>query len=131
MAVPLTISSPLVDTARYGTVAAVDGVATYDAASASAAVFLINRSADAAITVSIDVGRGRGLAGGDDHDASYQVVAVHTLADADPYACNTRDQPGRVDVATDTSATCDNGVVRLTVPPCSWTAVELATGRVR
>ena len=53
------------------------------------------------------------------------VVAALTLADEDPYACNTVDEPERVGITDNTSVSLADGLVRITLPACSWTAIEL------
>jgi len=100
-------------TARHGEAPLVDAVATHDAATGSAAVFLVNRSRETA-AVRIDV-------------SDLGVGAVRealTLSDADPYATNTREQPDRVGLRP-TSAVFTDGVVTVELPPVSWTALAL------
>jgi len=101
-------------TARHGDAPLVDAVATHDAATGSAAVFLVNRSREAA-GVRIDVSD-LGVGG---------VREAVTLADADPYATNTREQPDRVQLRA-TTAVLTDGVVSVELPPVSWTALALA-----
>jgi alpha-N-arabinofuranosidase len=101
-------------TARHGEAPLVDAVATHDAATGSAAVFLVNRSREAA-PVRIDV-------------SDLGVGAVReafTLSDADPYATNTREQPGRVRLQPNATAVVSGGVVTVELPPVSWTALAL------
>jgi alpha-N-arabinofuranosidase len=49
--------SPLLDTARFGEVPSVDAVATYDEETGKLAVFLVNRSVDGPIEVTLDTSR--------------------------------------------------------------------------
>jgi alpha-N-arabinofuranosidase len=100
-------------TARHGDAPLVDAVATHDAATGSAAVFLVNRSREA-MTVRVDVSD-LGLGG---------VREALTLADHDPYATNTREQPDRVGLRPTTAVLAD-GVVSVELPPVSWTALAL------
>ena len=47
------------------------------------------------------------------------------MADADVYATNTKDDPERVGLKPNTSATIDGGILTVTLPAVSWTAVAL------
>jgi alpha-N-arabinofuranosidase len=101
------------ETSAYGTVKIVDAAATVDASGAS--VFLVNRSTDAASTVTIDIS---GL-------GSVSVVEAVSIFDDDIHAANTLASPERVQLRTiDTPAPVD-GVLTLTLPPVSWTALRL------
>jgi alpha-N-arabinofuranosidase len=102
-------------TSRYGPVDVVDAAATYDEATHRAAVFLVNRSTDEAATVTVDV-RALGTEVG--------IVEARQLSDADPYAKNTLEQPDRVTLH-DAAADINGGLLALTLPPTSWTAIHL------
>ena len=78
-------------------------------------MFLVNRSQMEDATITIDVAA-LGPVG---------IVEVQTLSDTDVYAANTLEARDRVGLATNASALCANGVVTLTLPPVSWTALEL------
>ena len=99
----------------YGTVPLIDAVATSDAETGTTAVFLVNRSQTEEANVSIDVAS---LAGA-------IVLDAQTLADADVYAKNTLEQPDRVGLTRNKSVAVRDGVVEITLPPVSWTAVNL------
>jgi alpha-N-arabinofuranosidase len=101
-------------TGRHGAAPLVDAVVTHDAETGSAAVFLVNRSLETTV-VRIDVAD-LGVGG---------VREALTLADADPYATNTREQPDRVGLQPVTAVLTD-GVVSVELPPVSWTALALA-----
>jgi alpha-L-arabinofuranosidase len=90
-------------------------VATHDAAAGTAAVFLVNRSQTEEITVTIDIAALDGFTG----------VSAESLYDTDVYAKNTLEEPERVTMKPNTSATLDGGAVTVTLPPVSWTAVSL------
>ncbi|CAG7612387.1 arabinosylfuranosidase ArfA [Actinacidiphila bryophytorum] len=107
------IESPVYETARYGEAALVDAVATVD--EDRAAVFLVNRDLAEAAQVTIDV---RGL-------GSSRVAEALTLADPDVYAKNTLDDQNRVVPAANTTAVLADGVLTVTLPPVSWTAIAL------
>ncbi|WP_025155374.1 alpha-N-arabinofuranosidase [Leifsonia aquatica] len=103
------------DTAAYGSVPLVDAVATFNEETARAAIFLVNRHLTDALTVTIDV-----------HElAAAKIVEALTLADDDVYATNTQDHPTRVTPSTNANVLLSDGVVTITLPPVSWTAVSL------
>jgi alpha-N-arabinofuranosidase len=112
----LELETPSYDTARFGSVPVVDAVATWDEESSSAAVFLVNRSQDEAVSITIDLS----TLG----DAT--VVAAHTLSDDDLDATNSLERPERVGLVSNTSASMRGGVLTIELPPVSWTAIELA-----
>jgi alpha-N-arabinofuranosidase len=112
----LELETPSYDTARFGSVPVVDAEATWDEESSSAAVFLVNRSQDEAVSITIDLS----TLG----DAT--VVAAHTLSDDDLDATNSLERPERVGLVSNTSASMRGGVLTIELPPVSWTAIELA-----
>jgi alpha-N-arabinofuranosidase len=101
------------ETSAYGSVKIVDAAATLDAAGAS--VFLVNRSVDSASTVTIDVS---GL-------GNVTVVEAVSLFDDDIHATNTLASPDRVSLREVSTAPIVDGVLTLTLPPVSWTALRL------
>jgi alpha-N-arabinofuranosidase len=117
-ALDLKLDAPLYDSRCYGTVPLIDAVATHDASTATAAVFLVNRSTDEPITVTIDL-------------TSLGTVTLresHTLADTDVYAKNTLGDPERVSPRPNDSVRIAPGELTVTVPPVSWTALGLDLG---
>ena len=109
------VESAQYDTDELGTVPLVDAGATFDADSGRAAVFLVNRSLTDPITVTVNLS-----ALGD-----VSVLETQMMADADVYATNTKDDPERVGLKPNTSATIDGGILTVTLPAVSWTAVAL------
>ncbi|BDZ47132.1 alpha-N-arabinofuranosidase [Naasia aerilata] len=109
------ISAPSYDTKAYGGAALVDAVATLDDEAGKAAVFLVNRSQDEPITVELDV---RGL-------GSFGSVRASSLHDEDVYAKNTLEDQNRVALRPNDSARVDGGTLTVTLPPVSWTALDL------
>jgi alpha-L-arabinofuranosidase len=112
----LKLDAGTYETSEYGVVPLVDAVATHDDATGATAVFLVNRSQTEETTVSIDIAA---------LDA-FDRVDAQSLYDTDVYAKNTLEEPERVTMRPNTSATLDGGVVTITLPPVSWTAVTLA-----
>lgn len=115
-AVRLPVDAPTMSTARFGDVPLLDAVATVDAESGSAAVFLVNRAQDAATEVAIDVSS----------LGAVRVRDAQTLADDDLAAANTLAHPDRVGLAANPTARVEGGLLRVTLPAVSWTAIDLA-----
>jgi alpha-L-arabinofuranosidase len=99
----------------YGAVPLIDAVATFDAATGTTAVFLVNRSQTEEANVTIDVTSLNGAI----------VLDAQTLSDADVYAKNTLDHPDRVGLTKNKSVAVRDGVIGIVLPPVSWTAVNL------
>jgi alpha-N-arabinofuranosidase len=104
------------DTAVYGTAPLIDSVVTADAETGDSAVFLVNRSQTESIEVTIDVA---GL-------GATRIVEAVTLHDADPYAKNTLADQNRVGLSPLAGAELADGILTVTLPPVSWSAVALA-----
>ena len=115
VALDLTVDAGTYETARHGDVPLVDIAATHDAQTASAAVFLVNRSVSDPVTVAVDVSALGGVTARESH----------VLADDDVYAKNTLDDPTRVTPKPAEGIVVENGVMTVTLPPVSWTAVGL------
>jgi alpha-L-arabinofuranosidase len=111
----LAVESPSYETSVYGPVPLVDAVATLEEETGEVAVFIVNRSLDAPMTVSIDV-------------SSLGPVNIGesiTLADDDPNATNSLDNQDRVTPAPNRSARIEDGVLTVELPVISWTALQL------
>ncbi|MDR7187104.1 alpha-N-arabinofuranosidase [Microbacterium trichothecenolyticum] len=115
-ALRLELDSPMYATEVYGNVPVVDGVATHDAESRQSALFLVNRSQDEALTLTVDITALGEVA----------VVETHTLADDDVYAKNTLQHRTRVAPKPNESVAVADGILTVTLPPVSWTAIALA-----
>jgi len=114
-ALELKLDAPTYETAEYGVVPLVDAVATHDEETGRTAVFLVNRSTDEAITVTVDI-----AALGD-----RSVLETHTLAEDDVHAKNTLAEPERVAPRSNDSVRIEGGELTVTLPPVSWTAISL------
>jgi alpha-L-arabinofuranosidase len=112
----LKLDCPTYETKRFGPVPVVDAVATCDAESGQTSVFLVNRSLDDEVTISIDVR----LLG----DVS--LGEVQSLHDDDIHAANTLAHQDRVQLRPNETGRLADGKVTLTLPPVSWTALTLA-----
>ena len=111
---------PRIDVGMYttkvhGEAPLIDAVATADAEAGTSALFLVNRSRTGSIEVTIDVS---GL------EASAITEAV-TLHDDDVYAKNTREDQNRVGLRELAGAVLADGVLTVTLPPVSWSALAL------
>ena len=98
----------------YGDAPLVDSVVTTDGE--GSAVFLVNRSRTSAITVTIDA-------------AELGVTSVDeavTLWDDDVYAKNTLADQNRVGLKPLEGAVLADGVLTVTLPPVSWSALALS-----
>ncbi|MGO4584475.1 alpha-N-arabinofuranosidase [Arthrobacter sp. 2RAF6] len=115
VALDVRLEADTYSTDAYGTVPLIDAVATYDADAAATSVFLVNRSRSEEATVAIDLTALE----------SVIVVDAQTLSDADVYAKNTLEDQDRVGLQPNKSAVVRNGVVEITLPPVSWTALNL------
>jgi alpha-N-arabinofuranosidase len=111
----VALDTPTYVTSRYGPVGVVDAAATHDEATGRAAVFLVNRGTTEPASVTIDASA---------LDAGVGILEAVELSDTDPYAKNTLQKPDRV-ALRDAAADLSGGIVTLTLPPTSWTAVRL------
>ena len=114
-ALALKLDAPTYETKEYGEVPLVDAVATHDRETGRTAVFLVNRSQDEALTLTVDVATLGDLS----------VLEAHTLSDDDVYAKNTLEDPERVAPRANDSVRIDGGELTVTLPPVSWTAISL------
>ncbi len=110
------VESPRYDSRAHGRVPVVDATATWDDDSGEAAVFLVNRSTSEPAVVTVDV---RAVA------AHGRIHVGAQLADPDPYARNTALEPHRV-VPGEPDADLAAGVLTVTLPPVSWTALGVS-----
>ena len=123
-----------VTTTAYGDVPVVAAAATYDAEAGRIAPFLVNRSLDEPVDMTVDLGTvlagaerlgipagsGRGVVG---------AVAAQTVHHADPYAVNTAAEPDVVRPEPNPTARLSGAEASVTLPPVSWTVVTVELGR--
>jgi alpha-N-arabinofuranosidase len=112
----LKLDCPTYRTELYGEVPIVDAVATHDEDSGQTAVFLVNRSLDEEVSIDIDT---RIL-------GDVSIRSFRTLNDEDIHAVNTLASQDRVSLRDNDSARATGGVVTVTLPPVSWSALTLA-----
>jgi alpha-N-arabinofuranosidase len=111
----VAVRSPRHGTARFGDTPLLDAVATHDADTGALTVLAVNRSVTEPLVVEVDVRAFGGL----------RLVEAVTLADADPHAKATPEDP-RAPRENGTAAV-DDGVVRVELPPVSWSMLRLGT----
>ncbi len=111
----LDLKAPTYETSDYGEVPLVDAVATHDEKSGRSALFLVNRSQDQSVELTVDIS-----ALGD-----VDVLEQHSLSDDDVYAKNTLEDRERVTLRSGVDEQARDGQLTLVLPPVSWTAVSL------
>ena len=109
-------TTPSYETAKYGAVPFVDAVATHDASSHRAVLFVVNRSVDQAVELQADV---RGV-------QPVALVEALTLADGDIRATNTELTPNRVTPRVLDGVTLTGGTIHAVLPPVSWSMLRLS-----
>ncbi|GAA1902113.1 alpha-N-arabinofuranosidase [Streptomyces sodiiphilus] len=107
--------SPRHTTRQYGEVDLLHATAVRDETSGAVTVFAVNRSRNAPLPLEVTL-HGLGLTG----------VAEHSvLADSDPDARNTFQEPERVTPHPATGTALDGGTLRATLEPMSWNMIRL------
>jgi alpha-N-arabinofuranosidase len=108
--------SPTFATAQHGDVPSVDAVVTWDEATGTGALLVVNRNPADDAVLDVDVSR----------LGDVVVTAATTLHDPDPSATNTADDPDRVTPRDRTDVTCAGGTLSLALPAISFSTVSLA-----
>lgn len=106
-------SSTQMSTQKYGLVDSVNSVAVKQE-NGSLAVFAVNRSTDEEAEFVVHL----------PHN-NFSAVTASTLHDDDLAAANTLENQTRVTLHNNNSAILSNNSVRITLPPVSWTAIEI------
>jgi len=114
-ALRLRLDSPTYVTEQFGEVPLIDAAASFDAEEGTAAIFLVNRSQTETLSVSLGLRDLEGLS----------LISAESLFDSDIHAANTLSAPERVGMQQNTSAKLVEGVLKIDLPPVSWTAVAL------
>ncbi|MFI9742056.1 alpha-N-arabinofuranosidase [Streptomyces sp. NPDC052494] len=109
------VDSPAYPTAKYGDVPLLHATAVR-AEDGTVTVFAVNRGRDTPLPLEVTL-RGLGL---------HRVVEHSALADADPEARNTLDEPERVVPHPVDGSTLDDGLLRAVLEPMSWNVIRLA-----
>lgn len=114
------IDSPTVHTESFGDVNAVDAVITWDEESGKGLLLAVNRDAENAHGITVDVSTLPGASA----DALH-IDAAKTLHDDDPHRQNTADDPNAV-TPQSLKADCMNGIIKFEMPAIAWTAIEFS-----
>ncbi|MDR2723136.1 MAG: alpha-N-arabinofuranosidase [Cellulomonadaceae bacterium] len=112
----VAIDSPTHETQQFGTVKALDAVATFDAETGDVVVFATNRSTDQGLGLELDL-RGFG---------DLKVVEAVTYSNDDPYWKASVEDDTTVLPQVNASATITDGTVTADLPAVSWSMIRLA-----
>ncbi|MEW1973867.1 alpha-N-arabinofuranosidase [Microbacterium profundi] len=118
----LAVSSSQISTKRYGDVDAVDAAATWDEETGRLVVFVANRSLEESNDLTVDL---RGL-------GNLRVKNAETLTvpeDGDRFTANLESAPDSVRMVPLPGAEIVDGAVRASLPPLSWSVIELEVAR--
>jgi alpha-N-arabinofuranosidase len=110
------VDSPRQETSRHGDVDVVSVAATHDEETGEVAVFLVNRSPDSAVAVSVQT---QGL-------PASSIVEHRLLAQDAAGSVNSAAEPDVVRAVPGSGAELRDGVVELLAPAGSWTMLRLA-----
>ncbi len=112
----LAVDSPLVQTAKFGDVPALDAVATHDPATGDVVILATNRSVNDDVALDVDL---RGFPG-------LQLVEALTLSNPDHTWTATADDDTSVAPRTNTTAKVADDRAHAELPPVSWSILRLA-----
>ncbi len=110
------VTAPEYDTKQFGSMPLLDVSASYDEEHDRGAIFLVNRSQTDSVTTEI-AWHG---------PAPKQLPAVYQLAGNDPKAVNTFEKPDALVSKQVSGASLKDGVITISLPPLSFTAVTTA-----
>jgi alpha-N-arabinofuranosidase len=116
-ALDILVNAPILETAQYGGVPALDVSASYDAETGQGALFLVNRGISDAVTTDIIWQDGK----------SIQIDKAWRLAGIDPKEVNTWEEPNRLVAQTIASPVMDGKSTTITLPPLSFTVLTTHT----
>ncbi|MDR2896019.1 MAG: alpha-N-arabinofuranosidase [Propionibacteriaceae bacterium] len=111
----LAIDSDCHDTQRFGSVAAIDAVATFDQVDGSLAVFVANRSTDQVGELAVDLSSFGEL----------QLVEALTLHHDDPHFQATPDTQSSEFLGANETVAIEAGRLQASLPACSWSLIRL------
>jgi alpha-L-arabinofuranosidase len=111
----VAVDGPTIETAKYGEVCALDAVATHDAETGELVLFAVNRSTSEPLALDVDL-RGFG---------DLAVAEALTLSNPDHGWTATADDSTSVLPRDNSTATVEDGRVRVELPPVSWSVLRL------
>ena len=109
-------TSPMIETARYGSVPALEATAVWKDQSGELVILCANRDRSTELELELEL---RGL-------GELSVIEHVALTGDDPYVRNTKDAPNNVGPKTLSAARVMNRRLLATIPPLSWNMVRLA-----
>ncbi len=112
------LSGPAYETPRYGTVPVVDAVTTWDPDAGALTVFAVNRSEREDVLLELDLREFGAL----------RAIQHACVADPDPTAGNSAEQPDRVVPKSIALADPVDGRLAARLPALSWSLIRLAVG---
>ncbi len=115
-ALDVTVKAPTYETKLFGEMPLLDVSSSYDAASGSNIVFIVNRSLSESLPVTLNW----------QDKKPTQIKAVHQLAGTDPKAFNSFENPNVITTKSVAAPALENGRAQLVLPPLSFTVVEVA-----
>jgi alpha-N-arabinofuranosidase len=113
-ALDVLVKAPLVETKQYDAVPTLDVSASYDAATQTGALFIVNRSQTETIEANI----------GWQDSHTVQIDKVWQLAGCDPKEVNSWDTPEQLIAKPIPAPMMDNGRSTISLPPLSFTALS-------
>lgn len=113
------VTSPDVDTAKFGPVAALDATATYDEATGEVVVLAVNRSTDQGLPIDVDL---RAVVA---RHGPLRIAEHLQIADDDSGATNTEGAPDRVVPCAGSGSTVQDGRLQALLPAVSWSVLRL------
>jgi len=105
------------ETEAYGRVPILDAVTTFDQATGSTNIFVVNRSESESIQLEFDLDALGGVTS----------ASAQTLADDDVYAMNTLTEPERVGMRTNESLRMSGRSCSIELPRVSWTVITVSS----
>jgi alpha-N-arabinofuranosidase len=115
VALEVALKSPQYQTSRFGEMPLLDVSASFDEEKQANAVFIVNRSQTESMPVELHW-----------QDRQPQSIrTVHQVAGTDPKAANSFENPHQVVAVKAATPAISDGCAALTVPPLSFTAVEV------
>jgi alpha-N-arabinofuranosidase len=115
-ALDVAVKAPTYETPQFGAMPLLDVSSSYDPATGSNVVFIVNRSLTDDVPVTLQW----------QDKQPTQVKAAYQLAGNDPKAVNSFENPDAIVTKSIAAPTVQDGQTRLTLPPLSFTVVEVA-----
>ncbi len=117
-ALDVHVTAPMQETTAHGEVPLLDISASYDEASRQGALFLVNRSQDEAVAVTVTL----------QDEALNRVIEAWQLTGSDPKEANSWDDPNRLVTQAIDAPRIDAGQMEILLPPLSFTTLSLTAG---